>query len=422
MLKLFISPQFQLAEGPPREKTIFNGREVPVPDAALTSFVRLANRSRAIQGVSPFERGIAFGGYWDAADGYGQSAVRLALSLMESGVNVQVYSSSATHYNTVFDSESDALKKAFQERDESVLPDIGVSLSIVEDMHLMPPCPVLVTYTMWETDRFPRGYADLMKQSDRILVPSRFCFQALRASGYDGPLAVSPLPLNPAYYALGEKRKEGPGDPFTFLFVSAPMPRKGLDLLVDAFLKAFEGDGSVRLRIHTRRWARNPNEIELEVLRKIGEDARIQVSTDKLPLPDLLALYAQADCLAHPARGEGFGLTPAQALLAGVPVIATGATGLADFITEDFAWPLSIAGWEQPAEGFYHRDTEGQWTRPSLEHLVELMRYARHHWHEGVDRARKGRKWLWERHNPQSATQSLLAEAETAWRTAKSLA
>ena len=48
------------------------------------------------------------------------------------------------------------------------------------------------------------------------------------------------------------------------------------------------------------------------------------------PAPDLAALLGGAAALVHPALHEGFGLTPLEAMHAGVPVIAARSPGLAE--------------------------------------------------------------------------------------------
>src|SRR5262249_26044305 len=52
---------------------------------------------------------------------------------------------------------------------------------------------------------------------------------------------------------------------------------------------------------------------------------------------EIYALYKAANCYVHMARGEGFGLPVAEAMLARVPVIVSPNTGLADFCSEETA-------------------------------------------------------------------------------------
>jgi glycosyltransferase involved in cell wall biosynthesis len=53
---------------------------------------------------------------------------------------------------------------------------------------------------------------------------------------------------------------------------------------------------------------------------------RDRLSDDEIP-----RLYASCDCLVHPYRGEGYGLTVAEGMAAGLPVIVPEGGSTADF-------------------------------------------------------------------------------------------
>ncbi len=53
------------------------------------------------------------------------------------------------------------------------------------------------------------------------------------------------------------------------------------------------------------------------------------------PYAQVQALIAGADVLVSLHRAEGFGLTPAEAMALGTPVLATAFSGVLDFLDED---------------------------------------------------------------------------------------
>jgi glycosyltransferase involved in cell wall biosynthesis len=61
-------------------------------------------------------------------------------------------------------------------------------------------------------------------------------------------------------------------------------------------------------------------------------DPRIRVLDGHLPLEELDGLYTEADALLSLHRAEGFGLTLAEAMAGGLPVVATGYSGNLDFM------------------------------------------------------------------------------------------
>lgn len=98
-----------------------------------------------------------------------------------------------------------------------------------------------------------------------------------------------------------------------FLYVGDDEPRKNLALLLEAHARYRARAGAAAL------------ELVLAGSACAGQDG---VRCE--PRPDLAALLAGAAALVHPALYEGFGLTPLEAMNAGVPVIAARSPGLAE--------------------------------------------------------------------------------------------
>jgi glycosyltransferase involved in cell wall biosynthesis len=90
-----------------------------------------------------------------------------------------------------------------------------------------------------------------------------------------------------------------------------------------------------------------------------------------LPLDHLGNLYEVASAYVHPARGEGFGLPVAEAMLARVPVISTATSGLADFV--DSSTAAVIPSERTPAAS--HVSIPGsEWFEPNREVLQRELR------------------------------------------------
>jgi glycosyltransferase involved in cell wall biosynthesis len=90
------------------------------------------------------------------------------------------------------------------------------------------------------------------------------------------------------------------------------------------------------------------------------------------------ALIASCDCYVSLHRAEGFGLTLAEAMYFGRPVIATGYSGNLDFMDPDVSYlveydltPIGSGSDPYPANGV--------WAEPDLDHAGRLMRKAVEH-------------------------------------------
>jgi glycosyltransferase involved in cell wall biosynthesis len=100
-----------------------------------------------------------------------------------------------------------------------------------------------------------------------------------------------------------------------FLYVGDDEPRKNLALLLDAYARYRAAAGSRALPL---------------VLAGRAHAEQAGVRCD--PEPDLAKLLHGAAALVHPSLHEGFGLTPLEAMSAGVPVVAARSPGLAETV------------------------------------------------------------------------------------------
>jgi glycosyltransferase involved in cell wall biosynthesis len=119
------------------------------------------------------------------------------------------------------------------------------------------------------------------------------------------------------------------------LFVGGLIWRKGIDLLLSAYLRAFRSTDDVTLVLKDfgGRGPYVPQEA-LARVREIQADPRaprILHLTDSLSDADMPRLYAACDALVQPYRGEGFCLPIAEAMACGLPAIVPDRGAARDF-------------------------------------------------------------------------------------------
>ena len=196
-----------------------------------------------------------------------------------------------------------------------------------------------------------------------------------------------------------------------FLSVFEWSYRKGWDILLEAWARAFSADDAVTLVLRTYLLD-DPDGRQGGVLSRIdtflaglgrsrSTVAPIIVIDDPIPLADMPRLYATADAYVTPTRGEGWGRPIIEAMAAGLPVIATGWSGNTAFMTESNSFVLrsdleQIDGREE--FNHYHGH---HWARPSLEHLVELLQHVAHDGGSAAEIGRQARhdavtRWRWD--------------------------
>lgn len=111
------------------------------------------------------------------------------------------------------------------------------------------------------------------------------------------------------------------GHPY-FLFVGTIEPRKNLVTLLDAYDRLATAERPALVLAGADGWLSEP------VYRRAGELGDSVRFLGYVPEADLPALYRGALALTHPASDEGFGMTVAEAMAAGTPVVASDAGSL----------------------------------------------------------------------------------------------
>ena len=236
---------------------------------------------------------------------------------------------------------------------------------------------IRLAMVFWEESRLPaETIATLQEGFDGVVAPSRFVARALQESGLRLPVRVIPPPASlAAFRALRPVRR--PADaPLTFLHVSSCFPRKGADILLRAWAASFTAASPVRLLIKSFANPHNTIEADIAALRQANPDlASITLIEQDLDEAGLAALYAQADVMVLPTRGEGYNLPAAEALAAGLRLIVTGAGGHMDFCTRGDP-RVRLLAYRHALSGSHLATPQSLWLDPDEADLGGALREA----------------------------------------------
>lgn len=221
-----------------------------------------------------------------------------------------------------------------------------------------------VLYTMYEATQLPETFREGFHNFDLIVVPSEHNLELF--SRYHPNVKYVPLGVDTTQWRATPRQE--PELFFTFL-CGGSGPRKGQDVVVEAFRKAFPegswGDGPIpRLILKSPRGNRECMGVEL-----MGD--RIETISGRISDDEEIGLYEQAHCYVQPSRGEGFGLQPLQALCQGIPTIATTDHGHGAY-KHLVAHPVRTHLDRVPEGSFMFGDS-GDWWEPNLNDVVDHM-------------------------------------------------
>ncbi|WP_449409318.1 glycosyltransferase family 4 protein [Methylobacterium komagatae] len=231
-----------------------------------------------------------------------------------------------------------------------------------------------IGYWYWEFDEIPPSWNRVALQCDEFWTATEFIATGLRKR-YRQPVHVLTPGAEIAPFEKTPRTAFGVrDDEFVFLFVfhmTSVMDRKNPLGLIAAFRRAFPEGGGSRLIIKTAFGDQHP--AELDRLRAAANGAAITIIDRVSSRDETLSLMACADAYVSLHRSEGLGLTMAEAMLLGCPVVATRFSGNLDFMNDENSLlvdcdPVTIEKDIAPYRA-------GQvWAEPHIHHAAQLMR------------------------------------------------
>jgi glycosyltransferase involved in cell wall biosynthesis len=159
--------------------------------------------------------------------------------------------------------------------------------------------------------------------------------QNIRKLGFTNPIAVVAPGIDLSRFPIHPNKKSKPRR--TLLFLSRIHPKKGVELLVDAWSKLDRSDRvGWTVKIAGNGEPEYVNSLR-GLVRKRGLDGEISFVGPQFGA-DKLAAYYDADIFVLPTHSENFGMVIAEALACGVPVITTNGTPWEELTTRNSGW------------------------------------------------------------------------------------
>lgn len=220
---------------------------------------------------------------------------------------------------------------------------------------------------VWEMGHVPANWRPNFDAVDAIWAPSRYCADVF-AKEADVRIDVIPhvVPVGEGPGAAARDRARtalGVGaDERIVLYAfdgASYLERKNPEALVRAFAAAGLAARGWRLVLKTKSLMARP-EAGAPLAKLAAATAGVVLIDRPMSRGEVSGLFAAADLYASPHRSEGFGLTIAEAMALGRPVVATDYGGSRDLIDAQCGWPVS-AREVSPKADLGHYTRAGVW-------------------------------------------------------------
>jgi glycosyltransferase involved in cell wall biosynthesis len=258
------------------------------------------------------------------------------------------------------------------------------------ERHYSVPAAANVWRPMFETDRLPDGWAELLSDKDQVWVPSRHNYEVFLEGGVpESKLRVLAPTMDFDIYdpAAAEPLDIGVREGHLVFLTSFDFSeRKGWRQLLLAWARAFDAGDPVCLVLKTLSVAKWDEEyIRERILHFLeaqfgngarGQLAPIQILPTRLSTEEKPQLYAAADVYVSASRGEGWGRTYMEAMAMGLPTVGTRYSGNLDFMTDEDCWLVDgeLVPVEPHAEVVNELYRGHRWFEADVDELAGVMR------------------------------------------------
>lgn len=240
--------------------------------------------------------------------------------------------------------------------------DVEIWFNQPQNWQWTPGVPYRIGYHPWESTKLLKGWTDIMNGCDEIWTPSSLTADwYVTHAGVRVPVYVYEHGVEHEWAAVNRKRS----DHFQFLHVGAEASRKGAwEELVPAFRAAF-GGGNYRDNVGLTLKMINSSWNGIEHL------GGVHYINERWSIERLRQSFYDHHAYVYPSWGEGFGLTPLQAIATGMPTITVPRWApYAEFLDPRLNLSSELTNTKWPD---IH---PGQMLKPNYDDLIDHMRWV----------------------------------------------
>ncbi len=236
-----------------------------------------------------------------------------------------------------------------------------------------------VGFPIFELDNFTDIEKHHLQFPDKIFVCSQWAKNVISQSADrdEDNIHVIPLGVDRNIFRPVDANDS---ETYTFFNCGKWEVRKGHDIIVEAFNKAFNSSDNVELKMMCENPFNSEEEekkwIDLYKNSKLG--AKISLIPRVASHEEVYNIMATVDCGVFPARAEGWNLELLEMMSCNKPVIATDYSAHTEFCTDENSFLIDPSEVEPAFDGKWFDGKTGMWAKLEDRHIEELAEYMSH--------------------------------------------
>ena len=229
-----------------------------------------------------------------------------------------------------------------------------------------------IAFPIFELDRFNDNEKNHLNGPNHIFVTSKWANDILESNKIKTKSSVVNLGVDTNIF---HPKKTISDKTYRFINLGKFEKRKGHDVLIEAFCKAFEISDDVELVM----LANNPflDEQEMRYWYSLYKESKLG---DKIIFIDTISNHSQVadlirscDCGVFPSRAEGWNLELLECMSCGLDCIATNYSSHTEYCNSNNCNLIEVNDLEDAYDGKWFFGN-GQWAEVEVDNIVELMR------------------------------------------------
>lgn len=247
-------------------------------------------------------------------------------------------------------------------------------------------------YCVTERTELPQEWVTRFNENfDGLIVADEWLIDVYKKAGVRLPIFTLPLAIN-LHSLLSTPLKKEKSKPFIFGVSGILFPRKNHTLLMQAFHEEFKNDPNVQLVIQGRHTG-------IEYIKKINtllgtlKNNTIKIIQERLSRSAYEQFLASLSCYVLISRGEGYSITPREAIAAGVPCILSNNTAHKVLCSNKFVYavPSPII---KPSYCYITHQFLGNDFQCTVQEVRKALRHVYEHYNSYLAQTDTAREWI----------------------------